>query len=79
MPLRPMFLLRALDPSRLSSILELWSASRVDPSVCSCTFARKIIENHPTAKVYMVDIGAQDHPIPGAHQKNSVKCVDSTT
>ncbi|KAF9646149.1 pyranose 2-oxidase [Thelephora ganbajun] len=39
----------------------------------ACTFARKIIEKHDSARVYMVEIGSQDNPIPGAHQKNSVK------
>lgn len=51
----------------------------VNPSVCSCAFAREILKNNtdPKLQVYMVDIGAQDHPIPGAHQKNAIKSVVS--
>lgn len=75
----PMFLSRALGPSRLSNVVVFPCSSHVDHLVRSSTFARKIIENHPFAKVYMVDIGAQDHPIPGAHQKNAIKSVISIT
>jgi hypothetical protein len=42
-------------------------------SICSCTYARRILEGHPNAKVYMAEIGSQDHPIIGAHHKNSIK------
>lgn len=40
-----------------------------------CGFARHILENHQTARVFMADIGAQDNPIVGYHNKNSVKLV----
>jgi hypothetical protein len=44
-------------------------------SICSCTYARRVLEGHPNAKVYMAEIGSQDHPIIGAHHKNSIKSV----
>lgn len=40
-----------------------------------CGFARYIIENHSTAEVLMVDIGAQENPIVGHHPKNAIKLV----
>jgi len=70
--------LRVVAPSRLSITLEFRVQAVLTPIV-SCTFARKIIEGHPTARVWMVEIGSQEHPIPGHHQKNSVKSVTSST
>jgi len=60
------------DPKRDETLIET-DVLIAGTGPIACAFARKIIEGHPTARVYMVDIGAQDHPIPGAHQKNSVK------
>jgi hypothetical protein len=40
---------------------------------CSCAYARTILEQVPNATVLMVEIGSQDNPIIGAHQKNSIK------
>lgn len=40
-------------------------------------YAHTIINQHPTARVLMAEIGAQDSPIIGAHQKNAVKYVAS--
>ncbi|KAG8698255.1 Pyranose 2-oxidase [Ceratobasidium sp. 395] len=37
------------------------------------TYARKILENHPTARVVMAEIGSQDNPRMGHHHKNSVR------
>src|SRR5258707_3877819 len=39
----------------------------------SCAYARTILEQHPNATVLMVEIGSQDDPEIGAHQKNSIK------
>lgn len=39
----------------------------------SCTYARHIIDNTSTTKVYMAEIGSQDNPVIGAHHKNSIK------
>ncbi|TFK65323.1 pyranose 2-oxidase [Pluteus cervinus] len=39
----------------------------------AATYARIILEEHPTARVTMVEIGAQDGKILGGHHKNSVK------
>ncbi|KAK0220817.1 pyranose 2-oxidase [Armillaria nabsnona] len=36
-------------------------------------YAHTIINQHSTARVLMAEIGAQDSPISGAHQKNAVK------
>lgn len=69
---------RVVAPSRLFNTQEFRAQAVLTPIV-SCTFARKIIEGHPTARVCMVEIGSQEHPIPGHHQKNSVKCVIPST
>ncbi|KAK0222089.1 pyranose 2-oxidase [Armillaria fumosa] len=37
------------------------------------TYARTIIDQDPNARVLMVDIGAQEDAVIGAHQKNAVK------
>jgi hypothetical protein len=43
----------------------------------SAAYARTILEGNkdPNLKVLMADIGAQDGPVPGVHQKNTVKYV----
>ncbi|QRW08111.1 GMC oxidoreductase [Ceratobasidium sp. AG-Ba] len=37
------------------------------------TFCRQILEKHPSARVFMAEIGSQDNPVIGAHHKNSIK------
>lgn len=37
------------------------------------TFCREVLDKHPTAKVYMAEMGSQDNPVIGAHHKNSIK------
>jgi pyranose oxidase len=37
------------------------------------TFARNIVDKHPSAKVFMAEIGSQDSVKPGTHHKNSIK------
>ncbi|KAK0184371.1 pyranose 2-oxidase [Armillaria mellea] len=39
----------------------------------AAAYAHTIINQHPTARVLMAEIGAQDSPVIGAHLKNAVK------
>jgi len=39
----------------------------------AATFARTIIDKHPSAKILMAEIGSQDSVHPGTHHKNAVK------
>ncbi|TFK64358.1 pyranose 2-oxidase [Pluteus cervinus] len=39
----------------------------------ACAYARIILDEHPTARVTLIEIGAQDGKILGGHHKNSVK------
>jgi pyranose oxidase len=38
-----------------------------------CTYARTILDERPSTKVDIAEIGSQDSPIVGAHHKNSIK------
>ncbi|CAE6527796.1 unnamed protein product [Rhizoctonia solani] len=37
------------------------------------TYARQVLERHPSARVLMVEVGAQESPIVGMNMKNAVK------
>ncbi|TFK34951.1 hypothetical protein BDQ12DRAFT_706791 [Crucibulum laeve] len=43
----------------------------------ACAYARTILDERPKTKIYMAEIGSQEHPIRGAHQKNSVNITKS--
>jgi hypothetical protein len=42
-------------------------------SASRATYARQVLENHESARVLMVEVGAQEGPIVGMNMKNAVK------
>jgi hypothetical protein len=67
-----MFSLLAVVPSRALRTVDSLSLTDLTRS---CAYARTILDDHPTARVYMAEIGSQDNPVIGAHHKNSIKSV----
>ena len=68
----PMCLSQAVVPS--GALRPLLQCAMLLQASIRCGYARQIIDNS-SYTVFMADIGAQESPIAGEHQKNSIKSV----